>query len=390
MAKVDNLLSTLRGETPPEETSPEAAAPSGEALAPLQRQIQELERKIEEMSAPPPLEEAPIGGEEEVVAPPERPQPQPPQPPTELALFLQTRMDLLERKLQLAQEEALRANLLLREREAAQRKARGEVEDLFRNIREQQRAASWDRALRDQYSAAQGRIRELESRLSLAELRMIPAEDVLRCMEDEEGRGELERRLREQLGRLEAETEAPSAPEPSMPGVPTSERAPEPGPPAPPAPEQIPPPPGVPPPETSRIPELSIIMGRVADLERLLDEARKERDRERKARRLWEKDILLALNQTRREWQKKGGPELLVEAALESMVDSLKGRDALQVEMSRAVAALRDEPPGSARIPELRARLAECQKRMAELQEKLGKQVALLQAWVERNKGKGS
>ncbi|MFC1679323.1 hypothetical protein ACFL2T_03850 [Elusimicrobiota bacterium] len=377
MAKVDNLLAALRGEAPAEpEPVPalEAPPPQGAApvdLSPLEQRIQELERRLAEQAAAPPAMEEPL----------EPPPPEPPQAPTELSMFLHTRMELLEKKLELAQQEALRSSLLLREREEAQRKAQGEVEDLFRNIREQQRSASYDRVLRQQLSSSQIRIREMEAKLSLAELRMIPAEDVVRHLETEEGRLELARRIREQLTRLESEVGDPGAAEKPLPPGPEliagAEGRGAPGEPGPAART-----PG------ATFPELSVVLGRVADLERRLEGAQKERDKEREARRHWEENILTAFQQTRGQWQKGGGPELLVEATLETLVDSIRQRDALQEETSKALNALRDEPPDSDQTPLLRASLAECQKRMECLQEKIDKQMAIVQAWVQRNKGK--
>lgn len=411
--KVEHLLAVLRGEVaaaPPEpEPEAEAAAPaveagpsaSSEEVAALQDRIGELERRLEELAAAPPMEAPPAEAPEGELPPPEgeltpeglpegegempppmEPMPEPPAAPTELSMFLQTRMELMEKKLELAQQEALRANLLLREREDAQRKAQTEVEDLFRNIREQQRAATWDRALRDKYSSAEVTIRQLQERLALAELRMIPAEDVLKHLESEEGRAELERRLRVQAAKLEAKAAQPS-PEPAAgpvkPAPPPPEMAgaaPAPGVPA--GPTAVDPPPG--------LESLAAVMGRVADLERRLEESEKLRLREAEKRQLWENDILCALKQTRRTWEKSGGPDLLVEAALESMVDSIKERDELHEEMSGIMAAVQDEPPDSEKAPELRARLAACRRRIEELQGKLGKEMAVVQAWIERNK----
>ena len=105
--------------------------------------------------------------------PPEPPPPEPPQAPTELTLFLQTKMELLEKKLELAQQESLRSNLLLREREQAQRKAQTEVEDLFRSIREQQRAANYDKVLGRQLSSSQLRtplLSETHVRVGLSQM----------------------------------------------------------------------------------------------------------------------------------------------------------------------------------------------------------------------------
>jgi len=411
MAKVDNLLATLRGESVPEpepEAPPPLEGPAGGgtvsegALDPLRQRIEELERRLEEVAVqaaePPPLEAPPMEEAEEPL-PPEPPPPDPPQAPTEITLFLQTKMELLEKKLELAQQESVRANLLLREREQAQRMARTEVEDLFRNIREQQRAASYDQVVRRQLSASQIRVRELETRLAMAELRMIPADEVARHLETEEGRGELARRIREQLTKAAAGPELsppqsggeepPMAPSPAQIAAAQSgrPRLPETAPPAAgspvhpsgPAREAV---------EGGTVPsDLAVVLGRVADLEARLEETRKERDREREARQHWEEDLLAALQQTRRQWQKGGGPELLVEAALETMVSSLRERDILHKKLSKTVRALQDEAPDSRERPLLQAELAEQQKRLDALQEKLTKQMAVVQAWLERNKG---
>ena len=80
---------------------------------------------------------------------------------------------------------------------------------------------------------------------------------------------------------------------------------------------------------------------------------------------------------------------MLVEAALETMTDSLQARDALQSKMNALVAKISDEPPDSTETASLRAGLAECRSRMEALQDKLGKQMAIVQAWVQRSKGKG-
>jgi hypothetical protein len=367
-SKVENLLAVLRGEVPLEE-GPQAAEASAPAVqgpavsegefAQLKDKIAELEQKLESMAAAPP----PMNFEG---APPLEEQPVPPQAPTELAIFLQTKVQLMEKRLELAQQEALRANVLLHEREEAQRKAQKEVEDLFRSIRESQRAATWDQALRGQYAQTQRQVQDLQLRLQTAQLKMLPAEEVLRFMQTEEGRAELEKRIKTRL----------DAPVPPAPPQLTFEQRDAP---APAGPARLEPPPGL---ET-----LAVLTARIADLEHQLERSEAARRKEAEERRRWEENILLALKQTRAQWQGSGGPELLVEASLESMIDCLKERDAVQDAMAKAVDALRDEAPDSPQGPLLRARLAECRQRMEQLQEKLDKQLALVQAWVERNKG---
>lgn len=384
--KVERLLAVLRGEALPEETPPagEAAAPAadGAEAAALREKVAELEQKLTEMSAPPAMEPPPM---QEAAVPPMEIPPggEAPQAPSELSLFMQTRMELLEKKLELAQQEALRANILMRERDDAQRKAQREVEELFRGIREQQRAATWDRALRERNFSAQAQLRDLQVRLQTAQLRMVPAGEVLRCLETEEGRAELEARLRKQVEEASASPlpAAPGEDAPVPPVAPSAEAA------APgkelalQGPVRMDPPPGL---ET-----LAAVMGRLSDLERRIQESEEARERERQGRLRWEGDMLASLRETRRTWQKAGGPEMLVEAALESMVDCLRERDAAAAGMSAAVEALRAEPPGSEALPALKAGLAESRRRMDEAQEKLDKQMAMVQAWVERNKGTG-
>ncbi len=375
--KVDNLLAALRGEAPSEpEASPAAAftepgagaAATEQVTAVLGEKFAALERKLEEISA--------------AQKPAEPEGPPPPQAPTELTLWMQTRIELMEKKLEMAQHEALRANILLREREQAQRKAQREVEDLFISIREQKRSASFDRELREHYSAAQARVKDLEERLTLAQLRMVPAEDVLLQMATDAGRAALEEQLKAQL--LKSGESAPPSP--------GTMESPEPsGPPAPPTPEilaQTSPAPAAQPPEADIVGRrTAALLGRILDLEHRLDESERLRRKDIDERVKREEDILSAMKQTRRQWQKSGGPDVLVEAALETMVDSIKERDEIQREMSNIVGALQDESPDSQKRPQLQERLAECQERMTGVQEKLDKQMALVQAWIARSKG---
>src|SRR5262245_9221859 len=115
-----------------------SAAPAAAAAPEVSARLAELEKRLTELSR--------------AALPPE--DGEPPRAPTELMLFLQQRMSSLEEKLAAAQEEAVRANLMLREREEAQRRAQKEVEDLFRTIREGSRAAEWDARLRAELKAS--------------------------------------------------------------------------------------------------------------------------------------------------------------------------------------------------------------------------------------------
>jgi hypothetical protein len=348
--KVDFLLAALRGQPPPSE----GQAAAEEQMAPLRSKIEELERKLSEMAAPKAEEGAAADLE-------------PPKPPTELVLFLQTRMDLLERRLEMAQQEALRANLVLREREEAQKKAQGEVEELFRSIREQERAARFDRKLREGYSATQSRVEELQARLAMAQLRMVPAEDVLSCLSREEGLAELRERIQTQL----SSASSPHPPEAAL--VP----CPEPSQPSRGAPDK-----------DAELPALSVVMARMADLELRLEEAQKARQKEREGRLLWENNILSALRQSSSRWQQGGGAGLLVEATLESMVDLIQKRDGFAAETAKILDQLAQEPSGSEQAPLLRARLAELQKAAEDVQPELDKKLAIINAWIERDKGK--
>lgn len=340
------------------------SVPSAEFEA-LKAKIAELEEKMGQMSAPPPME-MPAEPPPEEVPPslPPEPPPTPPSAPTELTLFMQTRMELLERKLDLAQQDALRSGLLLREREEAQRKAQGEVEDLFRSMREAQRAASYDKTVREHATAAEARAKELEARLAMAELRMVPAEDVLRFVETEEGRAELVKRIGEQMSRA---ADAGPGPAPAAPNA-----------------ASLPPAGGPVPFET-----LAVVLGRVSDLEKRLADSERERVRQAEERKRWEGQIAASMSTAASRFARAGGPDLLVEAALEAVVESVRRRDALQMELSAAVSALQDEPPGSEKGAELRGKLALAHKAMAELQTDIDKQLALVRAWVQRETGGG-
>ncbi|MBI3297574.1 MAG: hypothetical protein HYZ75_05390 [Elusimicrobia bacterium] len=363
MAKVDRLLATLRGETPPEEAPPMSAAP-GEAAVPsaefeaLKAKLASIEERLAQ-GAPPAMEEAPPT-EEVPPALPALPAPEAPQAPTELALFLHTRVELLEKKLDMAQQEALRSGMLLREREDAQRRAQGEVEELFRSIRESQRAAAYDKTLRESASSSAQRVKELEARLALAELRMVPAEDVLRAVHSEEARAELTRRLEAQLGAAAAPPEPPAAGERPLPPVSG---------------------PGLP------ADQLAVVLGRVGDLEARLEESQKAREKERAEAVRRETELVREMSFSASRFERSGGAQLLVEAALEAVIECVRQRDTLQLEMSRLVSALKDEPQGSEAAVEMRGRLAAAHKRMSELQAELDKQLALVQAWVKRQMG---
>jgi hypothetical protein len=135
---------------------------------------------------------------------------------------------------------------------------------------------------------------------------------------------------------------------------------------------------------------LATVLGRVSDLEKRLAESERERVRQAEDRKRWEGQIAASMSTAASRFARGGGPELLVEAALEAVVESVRRRDALQVELSAAVSALQDEPPGSDRGAELRGKLALAHKEMASLQADIDKQLALVRAWVQRETGGGS
>ena len=75
-----------------------------------------------------------------------------------------------------------------------------------------------------------------------------------------------------------------------------------------------------------------------------------------------------------------------MEASLESLVESLKKRDEIDREMTQTLEALRAEPPGSDQEPLLRAKLAVLRRGMEDLQPEFDKKLAVVNAWLEKNK----
>lgn len=317
-----------------------------ETIRPLQKRIDELEKKLAEVVRS-------TSGPEEG---------EPPRAPSELMMYIHTRMELLERKLQEAQAEALRANLLLHEREEAQRRAQKEVEDMFRTMKESQRAARYDAALHEEVKGAAQRIQELEAKLAETQLRMMPIEDVLRALERKDDLEILRREIEERVERFrQAQAEE--------------------GKPVPPAP----------PPQASAHDIASdtgtvlMMTAKLADLERELQEARRERDEERSRRAQWEREIVASFAQANERWKKTGGVEVTVQAALETMALALKERDAAQDELKDALDQAQAQPPGAPADPILRARIVAAQERLDKLQKTLDQQLAIVQAWIAQN-----
>lgn len=287
---------------------------------------------------------------------------QPPAPPTELMLYLQQRMSALEDKLAAAQEEAIRANLMLREREEAQRRAQGEVEELFRSIRESARASQWDARLREELKTAQDRLHELERRLSGA----IPADELLRLWNDAEGRAELERRIKEKAEAVKLVKEAEARWEGAPAGISS---------------QALPP---VPPSEYTDAKTIAVLMGRLADLEGRLEAAERERDQEKARRLLWEKEIMKDVVKDAKRFEASGDSKLVVEAALENAAHCIRDRDALADELGALLRRIENEPADSSALPDLRFKLGEAQARMTQLQDALAKHTALVQVWLGR------
>lgn len=297
-AKVEALLAALRGE----ETSFDPPAP------PVL-----------------PEEPAPLKG------PPLPPTPSETRPPVpeDMLIYLQTRVELLERKLEEARGAALRAELTLKEREAAQKVAQREVESMFRSMREQTRAAAWDKTLREQLVSEQDRVRELEERLRSLAVAALSQESI------------------------------PPAPPPGAPVPPE-------------------------PPYAVESAALAAMIGRVADLERRLMESEAARTAGEEERKEWEAGILRALKHLPAQWKRQGGPEALVEATLESLVDAMREREALGLQLKRELSAVDDEMPGTKEADEARAKAAATRRRIDELQWRIEKQSAVVEAWMKR------
>ncbi|MBI4425529.1 MAG: hypothetical protein HY554_17490 [Elusimicrobia bacterium] len=356
-AKAASFLSSLKGGGRGGLGGGAAPSPAGdEAIRPLQRKIEELERKLAELA--------------KAAAPPD--DGEPPRAPSELMMYVHTRMELLERKLQEAQAEALRSNLLLHERERAQREAQKEVEDLFRTIQEQQRAARFDSALRDEVSAAQRRIQDLEVRLEEARLRSVPVDQVVRALKDAQAAETLAHEIEDRLRRA-APAPAPAEP-PAAPGA------------APPAPAPEPPAPPPSPPGFRDSGTALVLMAKIADLERQLEETRGERDQERSRRAQWENEVVGAIAEADDRWKRSGGIQVTIEAALETMASALKERKAAEAELNDALTQAQAEPPGSVMDPVLRVRITAAQERIARLQETLQGQLAMVQGWIQQNR----
>lgn len=323
-----------------------APAPE-ETVRPLQRRIDELEKKLAELL--------------KATAPPE--EGEPPRPPTDLMMYIHARTELLERKLQEAQGEAQRANLLLNERERAQREAQREVEQMFRSMQEQTRAVRYDAALREQVGAAQARISELEAKLREAALRALPIEAVAQALRDTESMELLRAEITERVRKIR-ESQTLSAPEGGAAPGPATQA------------HDI----------ASDTGTVVMLTAKLAELEQALEEARRERDEERKRRAEWERDIVANFSQANERWRKGGGAEVAVEAALETMALALRERDAAQNELEDALDRAQAQPPGAEPDPVLRSRITAAQKRLEELQGTLEKQLALVQAWIAQNK----
>jgi hypothetical protein len=307
----------------------------------LQTRIAELEKRLAEIS--------------KSVLPPE--DGEPPKPPTDLMMFLTTRMELLEQKLQAAQEEAVRSNLLLREREHAQRQAQTEVEHMFRSIREQTRAASWDAKLREEFKAAQARIAELEEKIQNASPGSPVIEETVSAWQGAEGREEVEKRVRRQAE--EARERLSSSPPPSPPAAPTAAAE-----------------------NAAEAQTMGLVLGRLADLETRLVQAETERDQEKARRIMWEKQVFSELIKNPERFEKTGGGPLLVEASIHHAVRAIRERDETADELRSLLKRIESEPADSKELISLRAKLTSAQAKMQELQKEVLKHSLLLQTWL--------
>ena len=368
--KATAFLARLRGEV----SVPEASGKQGPQETEIAR-LTEMERRLEALA-------------QRLESPPAPPHTQAqPHPPTEIMLYLQTRTELLEQKLRTTQEDALRSGILLREREEAQRQARTEMDELFRSIRERNRAEIWDAQLRQEFLVAQDKIDELQTQLRTMERISIPAREVLRLWETEEGRSELERRLRASVEAAGApSSSAAPAPPVAMPAM--TER---------PTPEVlaeglVPPQPTPPKADAALSAEgavespraLAILMGRLADLERRLHETEAERDTEKARRLTWEKNMLTGLLREPDRWHGRPGAEVVVEAAMESLMSALKERDTLAGEISGLVGRIQQEPLDSPELRRLRGSLNEAERKMDEIQTALQRHMSVVQAWLKQ------
>lgn len=330
-AKATSFLDSLRASAPGAKAPGGGGPPTEDTLKALGK-LDAIERRLQELA--------------KKVEPPD--EGEPPKAPTDLMLFLQTRMELLEQKLQMAQEEAMRSNILLREREEAQKQAQKEVEEMFHSIREQSRSAAWDGKLREQFSASQARIQELESQLQQLQRSHIPPTELSRLLNEEDGRARLEQMIADKA--TKAAEQADSAPSTTVPDSPALDS------------------------RTS-----AAMLGKIADLERRLHKTEEERDKEKARRIVWEKDILQTVSKEPEKWRQSGGAQLIVEATLEALVNTVKERDAAAADVDAKFRAL-----DASQQPERdRAELERARRKLTELQEALGKQLSIVQAWLK-------
>ncbi|MFA6092349.1 MAG: hypothetical protein WCU88_11325 [Elusimicrobiota bacterium] len=363
--KVEELLASLRGGPAPAAAAQASvsAVPMEEVLH-LREKVAELEARLGEPPAPPAAQPA----VQEVL--PEDGGPAAPRPPSEMALYMHTKVELLEKRLEQAQQEAIRSGEALREREEVHHKARREVEGFFKTLREQQHSEAFDRQLREQFLRMQKHAQDLEARLSEAQLRMLPAEEILSWLEKENGSEELKKRVQDRLSGASAPPVPPAASVPPCP-----------------PPMQHPFLMQSPARHEQDLNQFSGILGRLADLETRLEDADKERAAQTQKRLAWESGVLEAFKQSAGRWFRAGGPELLVESALETLVDTLQKREELTRGMDETLKLLRQEPPDSPQSGALRQRLAQQRRMIDQLQEDIDKRLAVVNAWVDRSRG---
>ncbi|MBI3548751.1 MAG: hypothetical protein HY078_06925 [Elusimicrobia bacterium] len=303
-----------------------------DALESLQGRLDRVDERLKEASKPrPPAPPAPP-----LLAPPplfhHAPVPSEP-PPSD---FWENKVAKLEAQLREAREEGLRAKIVLEEREEAQRAAQTEVERMFRTMREKSRQSQWDSALREQVAGSRETIGRLEARIR-----------------DLQASGQA------------APFSGTAGGEPALP----------PSPPAAAPPESA---------ESALVPRyIELIMGRIADLERRIEETAGEREDDKKRRESLAREIQSAVKTAEGRWRSPGGAKIVVEGAMESLAQTLKERDALSAEMTALLARMQEEPEASPALTDQRLELERANGRMKELQESLDRNMALVQAWLK-------
>ena len=161
-----SIFSSLRGlgDEPEAEAAAAPAQESPEAVQALKKKIEQLEARLSQQPKQP--------------LPSPQPLQQPPQtqPPQARLDEPSTRITALEAQLKSAQEQAISASVMLREREEAQKAAHRETESLLKNMAASRRSEELDRQLHEQLAANRKRVEELEAKLLATVLAAAPGE----------------------------------------------------------------------------------------------------------------------------------------------------------------------------------------------------------------------